>query len=66
MKRQGTACHFWLSLPNILGLDLRTDDLKMHHAKKVKAWVHRHRHAIEPFFLPAYAPEHKSRPRPQP
>ena len=37
---------------------LVVDNLKVHHAKKVKAWVHRHRHEIELFYLPAYAPEH--------
>jgi transposase len=37
---------------------LVVDNLKVHHARKVKAWVQRHRHAIELFYLPAYAPEH--------
>jgi len=57
---------------------LVVDNLKVHHAKKVKAWAERHRHAIELFYLPAYAPEHnpdeylnndvkqKLRQRPQP
>jgi DDE superfamily endonuclease len=33
-------------------------DLRVHHAKKVKAWAEHHRDAIELFYLPAYAPEH--------
>jgi transposase len=37
---------------------LIVDNLKVHHAKKVKAWAEDHRHAIELFYLPAYAPEH--------
>ncbi len=37
---------------------LIVDNLRVHHAKKVKAWAERHRHAIELFYLPAYAPEH--------
>ena len=37
---------------------LIVDNLKVHHAKKVKAWAADHRHAIELFYLPAYAPEH--------
>jgi len=37
---------------------LIVDNLRVHHAKKVKAWVQSHRHEIELFFLPAYAPEH--------
>ena len=37
---------------------LIVDNLKVHHARKVKAWVAAHRHAIELFYLPAYAPEH--------
>jgi transposase len=37
---------------------LVVDNLKVHHAKKVRAWVHSHRHEIELFYLPAYAPEH--------
>lgn len=37
---------------------LVVDNLKVHHARKVKAWVQSHRHAIELFYLPAYAPEH--------
>ena len=34
------------------------DNLKVHHARKVKAWVVSHAHEIELFYLPAYAPEH--------
>jgi transposase len=37
---------------------LIVDNLKVHHAKKVKDWAEDHRHAIELFYLPAYAPEH--------
>src|SRR5690349_32784 len=54
------------------------NNLKVHHARKVKAWVASHAHEIELFYLPAYAPEHNPdeylnhapkqalRPRPQP
>ena len=34
------------------------DNLEVHHARKVKAWVASHAHEIELFYLPAYAPEH--------
>lgn len=37
---------------------LIVDNLRVHHARKVKAWVDRHRHEIELFYLPAYAPEY--------
>ena len=37
---------------------LVVDNLKVHHANKVKAWAEDHRYAIELFYLPAYAPEH--------
>ena len=37
---------------------LIVDNLKVHHARKVKAWALSHRHEIELFYLPAYAPEH--------
>ena len=37
---------------------LVVDNLKVHHAGRVKAWVESHRHEIELFYLPAYAPEH--------
>jgi transposase len=57
---------------------LIVDNLKVHHARKVEAWVASHAHEIELFYLPAYAPEHnpdeylndelkqKLRQRPQP
>ena len=37
---------------------LIVDNLKVHHAGKVKAWVASHAHEIELFYLPAYAPDH--------
>jgi transposase len=37
---------------------LIVDDLTVHRARKVKAWVASHAHEIELFHLPAYAPEH--------
>jgi transposase len=37
---------------------LIVDNLEVHHAKKVEAWVASHAHEIELFHLPAYAPEH--------
>jgi transposase len=37
---------------------LIVDNLKVHHAKRVKAWAASHAHAIELFYLPAYAPDH--------
>jgi transposase len=37
---------------------LIVDNLKVHKAGKVEAWVTAHRDRIELFFLPAYAPEH--------
>jgi transposase len=37
---------------------LIVDNLKVHKAGKVQAWVTAHRARIELFFLPAYAPEH--------
>jgi transposase len=37
---------------------LIVDNLKVHKAKKVTAWVDKHKDRIELFFLPAYAPEH--------
>jgi transposase len=39
-------------------LFLIVDDLKVHKAGKVQAWVAQHREKIELFFLPAYAPDH--------
>ena len=37
---------------------LIVDNLKVHHASKVKTWVAAHGHEIELFYLPAYAPDH--------
>ena len=37
---------------------LIVDNLKVHHATKVKTWVAAHAHEIELFYLPAYAPDH--------
>ena len=37
---------------------LIVDNLKVHHADKVKKWVADHAHEIELFYLPAYAPDH--------
>jgi transposase len=57
---------------------LIVDNLKVHHASKVKAWAAAHAHQIELFYLPPYAPDHnpdeylnndlkqKLRQRPQP
>ena len=33
------------------------DNLKVHHSKKVRAWLEKYPQHIELFFLPAYAPE---------
>lgn len=33
------------------------DNLKVHHGKKVSAWLEKHREQLELFFLPPYAPE---------
>jgi len=33
------------------------DNLKVNHAKVVRAWVEAHRAAIEVFYLPSYSPE---------
>jgi transposase len=33
------------------------DNLKVHHAKIVKAWLERHQDKIEVFYLPSYSPE---------
>lgn len=33
------------------------DNLRVHHARKVRAWLARHSHEIEVFYLPPYAPE---------
>ena len=37
---------------------LIVDNLKVHHAGKVTAWVESHAHEIELFHLPSYAPDH--------
>ena len=37
---------------------LIVDNLKVHKAGKVKAWLASHAHEIALFYLPAYAPEH--------
>ena len=37
---------------------LIVDNLKVHKAGKVTAWVESHRHEIELVYLPAYAPDH--------
>lgn len=36
---------------------LIVDNLRVHHAKKVREWLARHRDEIELFFLPSYSPE---------
>ena len=33
------------------------DNLRTHHAKKVKEWVAKHSDSIELFYLPSYSPE---------
>jgi transposase len=33
------------------------DNLRVHHAKPVKAWLAQNAHAIEVFYLPSYSPE---------
>ena len=38
-------------------LFLILDNLRVHHAKPVKAWLAEHRPAIEVFYLPSYSPE---------
>ena len=37
---------------------LIVDNLRVHKAGKVQAWVESHAHEIELFHLPAYAPDH--------
>lgn len=34
------------------------DNLRVHHSKRVRAWLEKHKHEIEVFFLPPYAPEY--------
>jgi transposase len=36
---------------------LIVDNLKVHHAKAVKAWLEEHKHRIELHYLPSYSPE---------
>lgn len=36
---------------------LIVDNLRVHHAKPVKAWLAQHEDAIEVFYLPSYSPE---------
>jgi transposase len=38
-------------------LFLILDNLRVHHAKPVKAWLAEHKDAIEVFYLPSYSPE---------
>jgi transposase len=37
---------------------LIVDNLKVHEADKVRAWVESHAHEIELCYLPSYAPDH--------
>jgi len=37
---------------------LLLDNLRVHHAKKVKAWLEKHKGEIVVFYLPPYAPEY--------
>ena len=37
---------------------LIVDNLKVHKAGKVQAWAESHRHEVELFYLPSYAPDH--------
>ena len=34
------------------------DNLRVHHSKKVRAWLEKHKDRIEVFYLPPYAPEY--------
>lgn len=36
---------------------LIVDNLRVHHAKPVKAWLQEHKAEIEMFYLPSYSPE---------
>jgi transposase len=36
---------------------LIVDNLRVHHAKPVKAWLQDHKDQIEMFYLPSYSPE---------
>jgi len=33
------------------------DNRRVHHSKPVKAWLAKHQHEIEVFYLPSYSPE---------
>ena len=33
------------------------DNLRVHHGKKVRAWLEKHKDRIEVFYLPPYSPE---------
>ena len=33
------------------------DNLRVHHGKKVRAWLEKHKDSIEVFYLPPYSPE---------
>ena len=33
------------------------DNLRVHHAKLVKAWVEKHKEQIEVYYLPSYSPD---------
>ena len=37
---------------------LLSDNLRVHHSKKVRAWLAKHKDEIEVFYLPPYAPEY--------
>ena len=37
---------------------LIVDNLRVHHAIKVRKWIDKHKDKIEIFFLPPYSPEH--------
>jgi transposase len=34
------------------------DNLRVHHSKKVRSWLEKHKAEIEVFYLPSYAPEY--------
>ena len=34
------------------------DNLRVHHSKKVQAWLEKHKDETEVFYLPPYAPEY--------
>jgi transposase len=34
------------------------DNLRVHHSKKVRAWLENHKDRIEVFYLPPYSPEY--------